>query len=236
MLLAIASPIEARAVLAGLGAAEIDLSSMHWRARSVTHRLDVVLTGVGKSNAAAATALCLERREYGSVVSIGIAGALPRGSETLGLTASVVATRCVYADEGVQTPDSFLDCAAMGFPLGPFDGSGVPSDADLRAALSPLVDVACAIATVSTCSGTDALAALVQARTGAGAECMEGAAVAHVAACWPLAAGRPAVRTAELRIISNTTGDRNRQQWAMKASMERLTRLAGDLRELLHSV
>lgn len=230
MLLVIASPIEARAVLAGLGAAETDPAALHWRAKAVSEGLDAVLTGVGKSNAAAAVALCLERRVYGSVVSIGIAGALPNGTDTLKLTDAVVATRCVYADEGVQTPDAFVDCAAMGFPLGPFDGRGIACDEELRARLRPLVDAQCAVATVSTCSGTDALAAGVQARTGAMAECMEGAAVAHVTASWSLANPSARIRAAELRVISNNTGDRDRQQWAMKPALLRLERLARDLR------
>jgi len=229
MLLAVASRIELAAVLAGVGVSGVDPEALRWRAMRINERLDVVMTGVGKSNAAAATALCLERRAYGSVVSIGIAGALPCGERTMALTTVVLGSRCVYADEGVQTPEEFIDCAGMGFPLGPFDRTGIVCDEVLRVALRPLVDVEGPIATVSTCSGTDGLAGTVQARTGAIAECMEGAAVAHVAAAWPAGNTGQPVRAGELRVISNTTGNRSAQQWAMKGATTRLERLACDL-------
>ena len=61
-------------------------------------------------------------------------------------------------------------------------------------------------ATVATCSGSDLQADLVARRTSAVAEAMEGAAVVH-------AARRLGVPAIEVRAISNTTGDRDQQQW-----------------------
>jgi futalosine hydrolase len=72
-----------------------------------------------------------------------------------------------------------------------------------------------AIATVSTCSGTDAAATEIAHRTGAAAEAMEGAAVG-------LVAFRHKVAFAEVRVISNTTGDRSRQVWALEESLAEL--------------
>jgi futalosine hydrolase len=134
----------------------------------------------------------------------------------------VAATSCVFADEGVETPDGFLDCAAMGFPLGPFPGSAVPVDAGLLARLAPLGDATGPIATVSTCSGTDARARWVRERTGALAESMEGAAIALVGV-------RLGVPAAELRVISNTTGDRAAQTWDMDGALHRLKNVIGRL-------
>jgi futalosine hydrolase len=77
------------------------------------------------------------------------------------------------------------------------------------------------IATVSTCSGTDARAAAIAQRTGAIAEAMEGAAVALAA----LRIGGPGFPVLEVRAISNTTGDRPRQRWDLEAGFAGLRRI-----------
>jgi len=121
----------------------------------------------------------------------------------------VVATASAWADEGVRTPTEFLPCSRLGFPIGPYPGELVPVDEPLSAAIAGrLGAVRGVIATVSSCSGTDAAAGDVAARCGAIAEGMEGAAVGHAAAML----GIPFV---EVRAISNTTGDRSRQVWAL---------------------
>jgi futalosine hydrolase len=181
---------------------------------------DLVVTGVGKANAAAGLAATLNPTRHAAILNIGIGGTLPGSDAGLGML--VVATASVYADEGLETSEGFVDCAALGFPLGPFSGSAVPADPRLLELLRPQTDRAGRIATVSTCSGTEALAAQVVARTGAMAEAMEGAAVAHVAA-------RLGVPCAEVRAISNTTGDRVRQRWEIGPALAAITRLIGRL-------
>ncbi|MFO0783195.1 MAG: futalosine hydrolase [Phycisphaerales bacterium] len=163
----------------------------------------VVVGGIGRTNAACAVAEQLARETFGAVVSTGIAGALPGSNLALG--DRVVATECVYAEEGVMTPSGFQDMAAMRFPLGDFPGNRVPVDARLASVFAHLGRAA-PIATVATCSGTDALAQAIALRTGAVAEAMEGAAVVH-------AARRQRVPAIEVRAISNTTGDRAAQVW-----------------------
>lgn len=186
--------------------------------------VDVVVAGIGRTNAAAATAEAIARavaegRPYSSVVSAGIAGALPGSNLAIGTL--LVADACVYAEEGIELPGGFGDMRALGFPLGDFDGNRVPVDGALLRAFGALGPVG-AIATVATCSGTDAAAERVRARTGALAEAMEGAAVVHAAR----RAGVPAI---EVRAISNTTGDRSAQRWdiprALAALAEIRTRL-----------
>lgn len=200
----------------------MDGCTTEWVRVDLAH-VDVVVSGVGKANAAAAVARTLDPARHGLVLSVGIAGALPGrdgGAPPLTIGSVVCADRCVYADEGVQAPEGFTGCAAMGFALGPFDDDGVqtlPGLCHLAAGHGAIVG---AVATVSTCSGTDALAHAVAQRTGAIAEAMEGAAAAHVAARMGVAAG-------EVRAISNTTGDRARQRWDIRGALDSLRAVLG---------
>ncbi len=178
---------------------------------------EIVVGGIGRTNAAAAvTEALLRRGPFDLVVSAGVAGALPGSGLRLGDL--VVADGCVYAEEGVIQPDGFRTMDAVGFPLGPFAGNRVPTS-DRVATLAPEGARRGAIATVATCSGTDAAAAEVVRRTGAVAEAMEGAAVVH-------AALRLSVPGGEIRAISNDTGDRPRQRWDLDAAFAALRRLA----------
>ena len=177
----------------------------------------VVVAGIGRTNAAAATAEALtEARATGApfaaVISTGIAGALPGSNLALGTV--VVADACIYAEEGIALPEGQGDMRVLGFPLGDFEGNRVPVDGALLVAFRAL-GPACEIATVATCSGTDAAALSVRTRTGAMAEAMEGAAVVH-------AARRVGVPAIEIRSISNTTGDRAAQRWDIAAAFAAL--------------
>jgi futalosine hydrolase len=184
----------------------------------------VVVAGIGRTNAAAATAEALaEARAAGvpfaSVISTGIAGALPGSNLALGTV--IVADACIYAEEGIALPEGQGDMRVLGFPLGDFVGNRVPVDGVLLVAFRAL-GPACAIATVATCSGTDAAALSVRTRTGAMAEAMEGAAVVHAAR----RVGLPAI---EIRSISNTTGDRPAQRWDIAAAFTALQRVGDAL-------
>ncbi len=164
----------------------------------------VIVSGIGRTNAAVATTKAiLQEGPFDYVISAGVAGSLP-GSE-LEIGDIVVATSCVYVEEGLHTPKGFQDMTGLGFSLGDFEGNAVPIDPIMTVALDGLYRTG-PIATVATCSGTDEAACEVVRRTGAIAEAMEGAAVVHAARLLGLPAG-------ELRAISNTTGDRNNQRW-----------------------
>ena len=184
----------------------------------------VVVAGIGRTNAAAATAEALtEARAAGAlfaaVISTGIAGALPGSNLALGTV--IVADACIYAEEGIALPEGQGDMRVLGFPLGDFEGNRVPVDGALLVAFRAL-GPACEIATVATCSGTDVAALSVRTRTGAMAEAMEGAAVVH-------AARRVGVPALEIRSISNTTGDRATQQWDIAAAFTALQRVGDAL-------
>lgn len=232
-LLVVATPMEAEAVLRGVGVRGESPAAWEPTRLPVRADLTLVVTGVGKSNAAGATALALARSGLTRVINLGIAGALGADGGAHGaadpIGRCIVATASVFADEGVRTPDGFTDVAAMGFaPLAGAPGvrgtlsAAVPCDDQLVDRLSRGADARGPIATVSTCSGTDALAREVAARTGALAEAMEGAAVGLVAA-------RMGAAFAEARAISNTTGDRASQRWDVRRALDRLAAFAATL-------
>ena len=173
----------------------------------------VVVSGVGRTNAAIATTRAiLKDGPFDAVLSLGVAGALPGCAPPLLPGAVVVASESVYHEEGLHTPDGFQDMTGLGFPLGDFEGNRVPADPRLLDSFRVLGRCA-PIATVASCSGTDASACEVQARTGAIAEAMEGAAVLHAAAHFDL----PGI---EVRVISNTTGDRPQQIWKLNEALD----------------
>jgi len=173
----------------------------------------VVAGGIGRTNAAVATTTAIHNEgPFDFVISAGVAGSLPNGNLSIGDV--VVASSCVYMEEGLVTPDGFQDMDAMGFSLGGFSGNTVPVDATLLSLLGA-IGMTGSIATVATCSGTDEQASLVAERTGCVCEAMEGAAVVHAARI----AGLPA---SEIRVISNTTGNREAQKWDLDLALESL--------------
>ncbi len=214
-LIVVAAPRECRSVLDGLGAHDLLLPSA-WAPVRVG-RFDVVMSGVGKSNAAGASARAINPDVHNLVLSVGIAGALP-GSD-LELCDVVVADQSVFADEGIGADSGFIPMSDAGFGAFP-DGTMHATHDPTQLGLSdPTIGP---IATVSWCSGSDACARGVVDRTGALCEAMEGASVA-------LVANRvdPSIRTGEIRVISNTTGDRANQRWALDESLDRLREVLG---------
>lgn len=208
----VAAPVEARAV------AGRDVQS--------THELQpgslLIQTGVGKANAAAAVARINPPPQL--ILNLGICGTL---DPALPLGSAILADRSLYADEGIITPDGFLTPEQFGFPYAPppFSDRGIAPPDWLLATLRPLADRVAPIATVSTCAGTDERAAWVRSRTGALAEAMEGAAVGQICA-------RQGIPFAELRVVSNTTGNREHQRWNVHAACARLAEIARALQAM----
>lgn len=214
-LLVIAAPKEVRAVLDGLGISTPIPDP--WTLLPLNPVADLVRSGVGKAAAAGAVARWFDPERHAGVLSVGIAGALP--ASWLELGAAVLAEPSLFADEGVLTPKGFLSLDKMGFGA---DAPVTHPDPGVRQAWTGLVDAIAPVATVSVCSGADALAHEVARRTGAKAEAMEGAACG-------MAARRidPQARFAELRVISNTTGNRDRQVWDLGLAVARLGEVIG---------
>lgn len=228
-LLVVAAPKELSAVLEGFECV-IHTQPAPGVPIPLDDSFDAIGAGVGKASAAAATARALTTETYGSVISIGIAGSLPKKDQSghaLEIGQTIAAARSVFSDEGVGAPDGFIPLSEIGFA--PFSNNqmGMDHDPALTAVLSQLTDTTGIIATVSWCSGDDGCALGVIKRTGAVAEAMEGAAVSVAAQMID-----PSIRTGELRVISNTTGHRDRQQWDLDLALGRLTHLCEQLRVL----
>ena len=178
--------------------------------------------GVGKTAAAIGLGRALAKGDVTSVVAIGVAGA--HRSVPGDMAALAVGDRClvatdVLADEGVRHPHGFTDLAGLGLgSIGPWS-----ADAALVALANAVLQTRIVpAATVSTCSGTDALALESSARTGAAIETMEGAAIAAVCAAYD-------VPWIQLRVVSNMTGDRDRAGWDLARALDELGRAIGEL-------
>lgn len=229
LLIVVAVRDEARTLLpedaGGAGAARIG-----WPIVSVTPKVSVTVSGIGRANAAGATAQALSLRRYAAVLNIGVAGALPDTGLSIGDV--VLATESVFAEEGIDLPEGPADMNALGFPLAAeswCEGNRIRPDGLLLQLLGRSIGQGIergVVATVARCSGTDRAAHAVARQTGARAEAMEGAAVL-------LAAHRMGVhRCAELRVISNTCGERLRQQWDLSAAFNRIDVLVQRIVEL----
>jgi futalosine hydrolase len=216
-LLVAAAPREAQAVLNAFG---IESESIERAAViELDNRFDLIMSGVGKSGAAAATVKACTENQYASVISIGIAGALP-SDQSLSIGSSVIASRSSFSDEGVGSSDGFIPMSTLGFPAFTNGQDWIDHDQALVDHLHQITEHIGTIATVSWCSGDDGCAQGVVKRTGACAEAMEGASVALAAQMID-----PSIRTSELRVISNTTGNRDKQVWDLDGALAKLTEL-----------
>ena len=182
-------------------------------------RVDVVSSGVGRVNAAVTLVRTLLGRAKApaAILNTGVAGALA-SADPPDIGDTVIAAASVYHEEGLVHEDGFSNLADMGFPLiRGAEGNRLPAHPGLASAAVGALPHATlgVIATVATCSGTDAHAEEVRGRTRAVAEAMEGAAVLHTAGIM----GIPAI---EIRTISNSTGDRGRQRWDLDHALARL--------------
>lgn len=177
--------------------------------------LGVQSLGVGKVPSSLHCAELLRSREnVRAVLLFGVAGAFPprhRDSDPpVAVGELAIVSHDMLGDEGVETPDGFLDLGAMQLSdCGPFLAEPRLAKAAAERLAAPVVHGV----TVSSCSGTDAASQRMHARSGADIESMEGAAVAYV--CRQLE-----VPMLQLRAISNWTGDRDRGEWNLGSAID----------------
>ena len=177
--------------------------------------LGVQSIGVGKIASAVSCAELIRSREnVRAVLLFGVAGAFParhRDSDAIvQISDLVVVSHDQLGDEGVSTPDGFLDLGAMQLgDCGPFPADPRMSRDAVERLAAPLVHGV----TVSSCSGTDAASELMRQRSCADVETMEGAAVAFV--CRQLE-----IPMLHLRAVCNWTGDRDRGEWNLGAAID----------------
>lgn len=174
-------------------------------AERLANRADVkvTITGIGPVNAAHAATVGIMRDRPTAIVVCGVAGAYPGSGLRIGDVACAE-SEC-YGDLGAASPRGFLDLKEMGFPL--IDGPQ-PIYNELPMQVFPAARRV-RFVTVSTCTGTDAMARSIEARTGGAVENMEGAALAHVAHLHGVPVG-------EIRGVSNMVTNRDTSQWKLQ--------------------
>lgn len=165
--------------------------------------VQIVRMGVGPVNAAHAVTIAITRERPRAIVVCGVGGAYPGSGLSVGDV--VCAETEYYGDLGAASPTGFLDMKAIGFPI---IESPVALYNELPLQVFP-VSRRVKFVTVTTCTGTDAAARAIAARTGGAVENMEGAAVAHVAHLHGVPVG-------EVRGISNIVTDRDHGTWRLK--------------------
>ncbi|MDP2276882.1 MAG: futalosine hydrolase, partial [Nitrospirota bacterium] len=201
-----------------------------------------IISGIGKTNAAHAATLLIEKFSPSAVINFGIGGAYPSANLRVGDIA--IADREIYADEGLRLKDGFHKADEIGIPLlkkgrkkyfneFPLDKSLVKKAMKVIPPNPPLVKggrgdyriETGTFVTVSIATGTSKRAREIEKRFSAsgGAICenMEGAAVAHVCAMY----GIPML---EIRGISNVVEDRDRGKWDIKTAAENCQRMLLD--------
>jgi futalosine hydrolase len=178
--------------------------------------------GVGKIAATMTLTASLAKHRPDAVVLVGICGAYPDRHLRSGLQALNIHDLCMVAsevlvDDGVLTPEGFLDLAHL--QLG--DIGPIPCDAELTGKISAVVGCPLVTgATVSTGAGVDSISQAYALRSGAQIETMEGGAVAAVCR-------RFEVPFAQLRAVSNRTGDRNHGAWDLDGALTALDEAVG---------
>jgi futalosine hydrolase len=199
---------------------------------------DVVymVSGMGKTNAAHAATILLERFSPDRVILFGVGGAYPSSGLQVGDIA--VAEKEVYGDEGVLMRNGFRDTELIGIPLlrkgrKKYFNEFILDKTLVRKTLKSFHDTPCPMpsatriksgtfVTVSSCTGTRKRALELQKRFGALCENMEGASVAHICTLY----GIPLL---EIRGISNIVEDRDRATWDVMLAAENCQRAVQEL-------
>jgi futalosine hydrolase len=191
-------------------------------------RLPIVIcvSGVGKINAAAATATLIERHQPQLVINAGCAGAYPGSGLAIGDLA--VASVEILGDEGAITSNGWLGLQEMNLPYVVKGKQRYYNEIPMsRLAAEKAMQLAdyCGVSltrgrfvTVSTCSGSLLRGEEIVRRCSAIVENMEGAAVAMMCL-------RYGVDCLEIRGISNLVEERNMKTWDIPRAVEAAQRL-----------
>jgi futalosine hydrolase len=185
----------------------------------------ICVSGIGKINAAAATATQIERHQPQLVINAGCAGAYPGSGLAIGdLT---VASVEILGDEGAITSNGWLGLQEMNLPYIIKGTQRYYNEIPIsRLAAEKAMQLAdyCGVSltrgrfvTVSTCSGSLPRGEELVRRCGAIVENMEGAAVAMMCL-------RYGVDCLEIRGVSNLVEERNMKAWDIPRAVEAVQR------------
>lgn len=184
-------------------------------------RIVVCAGGVGKINAASATAAMIERHRPLLVINTGCAGAYIGSGLSIGDL--VVASDEVLADEGIVVEEGWKDLRYMSLPTLDMGGrlcfNTIPLSKHASEKAMQLADyygvflMRGRFATVSTCSGTRQRGEELSRHWNTISENMEGAAVAQVCQ-------RYGLDCLEIRGISNLVEERDMEKWEIRRAVE----------------
>ena len=179
-------------------------------------KLFLLKSGPGLANAAAATALAIERYRPSHVFNVGVCGAYSQDLDLL--TAVVGGVSAVFADTGVDIGDQFLSMQAIDLPLARLKGGEIFNSISLSYKNLPKRIRRGVFFTVAASSGSFQQAAEVKNRFRTNTrnlvcEDMESAAVG-------LMALKASVPCTVLRAVSNLCGDRNYRAWRLSDAAE----------------
>jgi futalosine hydrolase len=165
---------------------------------------DVLITGVGIPSATFRLTRQLAHHHYDLVVQAGIAGSFAHSFAKSGNVVQV--TKDAFGDLGSFENGQFTDLTQLELSLDPIWLNGGTTQTGLPEAKG---------ITVQTITNDASILSALAAKWQADVETMEGAAAAYV--CREKQA--PFV---QIRAISNTVGDRNRQNWNMEEAIHNL--------------
>ena len=186
----------------------------------------LAISGIGKTNAAHAATILIERYSPGCVINLGIGGAYPSSGLRVGDIA--VAEKEIYADEGVLLEDGLCTLEITGIPLLKTGRrkyfNEFPADKRLAGLAAKAAGTVgnCrsgVFLTVSSCTGTAQRAAELEARFSPLCENMEGAAIAHICSIY-------GVSFVEVRGISNIVEARDMRKWDVRKAAENCRKAA----------
>lgn len=170
----------------------------------------IIITGVGKANAAFSSCISLIDSDIESVVLMGICGAYRMSGKKPGDIVCI--TKDYFADDGLlDSVGTYKLLSEMDFPV---SEKGNYSEFKAFAGLHEAT-----ANTVSFLSGTDKLAEMYCSKTGAAVENMEGAAFGMVCE-------RLNIKAYQVRAVSNFCGERKKQEWNIKKAINALKNFA----------
>ncbi|UCG77397.1 MAG: futalosine hydrolase [Nitrospirota bacterium] len=186
--------------------------------RTVTGRIGIrevslMISGIGKVNAAHASTVLIDRFKPSRMINFGIGGGYKGSGLKIGDVA--VSEMEIYADEGIMSSKGFSGIEKIGIPLVSTKKERLfnrfPADKSLlkKAVAIKGISGKGRFLTVSSVSGDSKRAAQLRRMFGGICENMEGAAVFHVARIHGIA-------PLAIRGISNVAGDRDKRKWNIK--------------------
>lgn len=203
-------------------------------------KIVLAVSGIGKTNAAHAATLLVDKYAPSLIINFGIGGAYPSSGLKIGDIA--VAEKEIYGDEGVLVKEGFKDMRTTGIPIlkrgnkkyfneFPLNKTFVKKAVRFFYLSSQLLVLSSQFksgpfVTVSACTGTDKRALELEKRYRAICENMEGAAIAHICAIHDI----PMI---EIRGISNIVENRNTKKWNTKLAAENCQKVVIDLSKTL---